>query len=84
MRNIKLTNQKMRMRNIKLTNQKMRMRNNEASKRCRLKRRIKQDSLDKTLLLLDRHNNVIFLLFLKIILKTLISRKRKGKKELKR
>jgi hypothetical protein len=39
--------------------QKMRERNNEASKRCRLKRRIKQDSLDKTRLLLESHREAL-------------------------
>jgi len=39
--------------------QKMRERNNEASKRCRLKRRIKQDSLDKTKILLESHREAL-------------------------
>jgi len=39
--------------------QKMRERNNEASKRCRLKRRIKQDSLDKTRILLESHREAL-------------------------
>ncbi|XP_023327436.1 uncharacterized protein LOC111700673 isoform X2 [Eurytemora carolleeae] len=39
--------------------QKMRLRNNEASKRCRLKRRIKQESLEKTRLLLDRQRIIL-------------------------
>ena len=39
--------------------QRMRERNNEASKRCRLKRRIKQDSLEKTRLLLESQQDVL-------------------------
>ena len=39
--------------------QKMRERNNEASKRCRLKRRIKQDSLEKTRMLLESHREAL-------------------------
>merc|ERR1719225_2085526 len=39
--------------------QKMRERNNEASKRCRLKRRIKQDSLDRTKILLESHREAL-------------------------
>jgi len=39
--------------------QKMRERNNEASKRCRLKRRIKQDSLEKTRQLLESHQEAL-------------------------
>ena len=39
--------------------QKMRERNNEASKRCRLKRRIKQDSLEKTRMLLEGHREAL-------------------------
>ena len=39
--------------------QKMRERNNEASKRCRLKRRIKQDSLEKARMLLESHREAL-------------------------
>ena len=39
--------------------QRMRERNNEASKRCRLKRRIKQDSLEKTRLLLESQKDTL-------------------------
>jgi len=39
--------------------QRMRERNNEASKRCRLKRRIKQESLDHTRKLLERHRSIL-------------------------
>lgn len=39
--------------------QRMRERNNEASKRCRLKRRIKQDSLEKTRLLLANQKDIL-------------------------
>jgi len=39
--------------------QKMRERNNEASKRCRLKRRIKQDSLEKTRMMLESHREAL-------------------------
>ena len=39
--------------------QRMRERNNEASKRCRLKRRIKQDSLEKTRLLLESQQDLL-------------------------
>ena len=39
--------------------QRMRERNNEASKRCRLKRRIKQDSLEKTRLLLANQKETL-------------------------
>ena len=39
--------------------QRMRERNNEASKRCRLKRRIKQDSLEKTRLVLASQKDIL-------------------------
>merc|ERR1711953_856365 len=39
--------------------QRMRERNNEASKRCRLKRRIKQDSLEKTRMMLESHREAL-------------------------
>lgn len=58
-----------RLRGLKLSNvaeqrmvnyyQRMRERNNEASKRCRLKRRIKQDSLEKTRLLLESQQDTL-------------------------
>ena len=67
-RNIKV-NGNQRLRGLKLTTaveqkmvnyyQRMRERNNEASKRCRLKRRIKQDSLEKTRLLLQSQQDVL-------------------------
>ena len=39
--------------------QRMRERNNEASKRCRLKRRIKQDTLEKTRMMLENYQDVL-------------------------
>jgi len=39
--------------------QKMRERNNEASKRCRMKRRLKQESLEKTKQLLEGHREAL-------------------------